>query len=561
MGRILKDKRNVEMPENMERAEKIVETKRILEFGNRKGGYAPKDAFGDKASVLVSMSSMDIPVPPGFVLNVSVCEDYFKNSRQLPADVPGLLRQGISFLESATGKVFGGLPPLMVSVRSGAAISMPGSMETLLNIGLSRDTIQSTISMTGNPGFAWDSYRRLIEDFGRIIFSNNSSRYRDLLNTTMEAAGVPDEKKLDYIALRKLSEDYKQVFKEESGKLFPEDVYEQLELSVRAVLDSWMSPRAKEYRKIHDIKGIKGTAITMQAMVFGNMDLNSGAGIAFTRNPWTGEKLPVIDFRFGAQGEDVVSGSRAETSGIELKTAFPTVYWDLGVIGEKLEAYFKDMQDIEFTAEERKLFILQSRNGKRSPLAALKIAVDLEKERLISPGDALKRLEEIDLNSISVQKIKTDKPPLSKGDSASIGVAIGMIAFSSEKAKLYALRGAVILVREIPSPDDISGIHVSAGLLTASGARTAHAAVVARQMGKVCIVNCRELKFYKRGRKCSIAGKEFLEGDVISLDGASGEIYEGEVEVINDKPMKLLETIEGWKRKKLLEGTGSISPG
>lgn len=237
------------MPENMGRAEKTVETKRILEFGNRKGGYAPKDAFGDKASVLVSMSSMDIPVPPGFVLNVSVCEDYFKNSRQLPADVPGLLRQGISFLESATGKVFGGLPPLMVSVRSGAAISMPGSMETLLNIGLSRDTVQSTISMTGNPGFAWDSYRRLIEDFGRIIFSNNPFRYRD--------------------------------FKEESGKLFPEEVYEQLELSVRAVLDSWMSPRAKEYREIHDIKGIKGTAITVQAMVFGNMDLNSGAGIAF----------------------------------------------------------------------------------------------------------------------------------------------------------------------------------------------------------------------------------------------------------------------------------------
>jgi pyruvate, orthophosphate dikinase len=543
---------DTEVPENIKESEKQVTGERMLEFGNGKRGYASKEAFGDKASKLVAMSSMDIPIPSGFVLNVSVCEDYFKNSKQLPADMPSLLREGISFLESSTGKVFGGSPPLMVSVRSGAAVSMPGFMETLLNVGLSEDTVRALIAMTGNPSFAWDSYRRLIEDFGKTIFSNNPSSYQDLLNTTMETEGVPDEIELDFIVLRKLARDYKQVFLEESKRPFPDDDYEQLGIAVRAVLDSWMSPRAKKYREIRNILGVRGTAVTVQAMVFGNMGMDSGAGIAFTRNPWTGEKPPVIDFRFGAQGEDVVSGSRAGTSGIELKTVLPDVYEELIGIGEKLEAHFKDMQDIEFTVEEGKLYILQSRSGKRSPLAALKIAVDFEKEGLNSPLEALEKLEEIDLNAISIQKMKADKPPLAKGDPASSGVAMGKIALSSEQAKSYAsdTAGQIILVRENPSPDDISGIHVSAGYLTASGARTAHAAVVARGLGKVCIVNCRELRFYPEDRKCSIGGKEFWEGNVISLDGASGEIYEGKVEVISERPIKLLEIVESWKRKK-----------
>lgn len=544
--------RDIEMPESNQGAEKQIPNTRMLEFGNGKGGYASREAFGDKASILIAMSSMGIPVPPGFVLNASLCEYYFNNSRQLPEDLPVLLKQGISFLESKTGKFFGGSPPLMVSVRSGAAVSMPGSMETLLNVGLTRDTIKSLIAGTGNPRFAWDSYRRLIEDFGRIIFSNNPFLYRDLLNRAMEAAGVPDEKELDFMTLRELAGDYEKLFSGESGRSFPESTYEQLELAVRAVLDSWMSPKAKEYREIHSIKGIRGTAVTVQAMVFGNMGMDSGAGIAFTRNPWTGEKLPVIDFRFGAQGEDVVSGSKAGTSGIELKTVLPEVYRELEEIGVELEAHFMDMQDIEFTVEGGKLYILQSRDGKRSPLAALRISVDLEKEGLITPPEALEKLEGIDLNSISVQKIRTDKPPLARGDPASSGVAVGKIALSNEQAKSYAsdTEGQVILVRETPSPDDISGIHFSAGYLTASGARTAHAAVVARGLGKVCIVNCRELLLYPGGKKCSIGRKEFQEGDIISLDGSSGEIYEGKVEVISERPVKLLEIVESWKRKK-----------
>ncbi|HEY3360242.1 MAG TPA: PEP/pyruvate-binding domain-containing protein [Methanosarcina sp.] len=543
--------RDTEMFENKVSAEKQIMEARMLEFGDGKEKYAPKEAFGDKGSILIAMSSMGIPVPPGFVLNVSVCEDYFKNSRQLPEDLPSLLRKGILFLENITGKIFGGSPPLMVSIRSGAAASMPGSMETLLNVGLSRDAVRSLIARTGNPSFAWDSYRRLIEGFGRVVFSQDPTLYQSLLNSAIEAAGVLEERELDYMELRELAGDYERLFFGESRRSFPEDIYEQLELAVRAVLDSWMRPRAKEYRKVHNIKGIRGTAVTVQAMVFGNMSMNSGAGIYFTRNPWTGEKLSVVDFRFEAQGEDVVSGSRAGTLGIELKTSLPDIYKELEEIGDKLEFHFKDMQDIEFTVEEEKLYILQSRNGKRSSLAALKIAVDLEKEGLISPSEALEKLEGIDLNSISVQNIKTDKLPLAKGDSASLGIAIGKIAFSSEKAKSYApdTEEAVILVRETPSPDDISGIHVSAGFLTARGARTAHAAVVARQLGKVCIVNCQELKLDPGGRKCSIGGKEFLEGDVISLDGASGKVYEGKVEVTFEKPIELLEIVDVWKRE------------
>ena len=538
------------MHENVLRAEKKIAEARILEFEVGKGEYAPKESFGNKGSILIEMSSLGVPVPPGFVLNVSVCEDYFKNSRHLPDDVPGILRQGILFIESVTGKIFGGSPPLMVSVRSGAAASMPGSMETLLNVGLSKNAVKSLIARTGNPGFAWDSYRRLIEGFGRIVFLQDPSKYRDLLNSAIDAAGVPEEKELDYMELRKLAENYEQFFFDESEKPFPEDAYEQLDLAVRAVLDSWMSPKATEFRKIHSVKGVRGTAVIIQAMVFGNMDLKSGSGIAFTRNPWTGEKLPVLDFRFEAQGEDLASGSRAGTLGFELKTALPIVYKEFEGIGHELEAHFRDMQDIEFTVEEGKLYILQSRDGKRSPMAALKIAVDLVDEGLISSDEALLKLEGIDLNSISVQRIRTDKTSLAKGDSASGGVAIGKITFSSERAKSHVSGENVILVREIPSPDDLPGIQASKGLLTSSGARTAHAAVIARQMGKVCIVNCRELKLDPGGTKCTIGGKEFMEGDLISLDGTSGEIYEGKVEVTFEKPVELLEVVDVWKRKK-----------
>jgi len=538
------------MPENMLGAEKNFTEARMLEFGDGKGVYASKESFGNKGSILVGMSSMGIPVPPGFVLNISVCEEYFKNSRHLPDDVPNLLRQGILFIESVTGKVFGGSPPLMVSVRSGAAASMPGSMETLLNVGLSRNTVRSLIARTGNPSFAWDSYRRLIEGFGIIVFSQDPSIYRSLLNFAFDAAGVEEEKELDYMELRELATKYERFFFDESGRPFPEEAYEQLELAVRSVLDSWMSPKAKEFREIHNIKDARGTAVTIQAMVFGNMDLKSGSGIVFTRNPWTGDKLPVIDFRLEAQGEDLASGSRAGTLGFELETAFPVVYKKLEGIGKELEAHFRDMQDIEFTVEEGKLYILQSRNGKRSPMAALRIAVDLVEEGLISTDEALRKLGGIDLNSISVQKIRTDKPILAEGDSASSGVAIGKIAFSSERAKSYAPGDVVILVLEILSPDDLLGIHASAGLLASSGARTSHAAVIARQMGKVCIVNCRELKLDPGGRKCNIGGKEFMEGDVISLDGTSGEVYEGKVEVTFEKPVELLEVVDAWKRKK-----------
>jgi pyruvate,orthophosphate dikinase len=522
---------------------------RIFKFGNRHAGKASREAFGNKAAGLSVMVALGVPVPPGFVLNVSICEEYFENDRQLPEDVPALLREGISFLENATRKFFGGRPPLLVSVRSGASVSMPGSMETLLNVGMTRETVSGMIARTGNPRFAWDSYRRLVEGFGSNVFFQDPAPYRELLKGALAAQEVPDEVELDFCGLRELSAEYEKVFQDASGMHFPGDPYEQLELAVKAVLDSWMSPRAREYRRINGIKGARGTAVTVQAMVFGNMGMNSGAGIAFTRNPWTGENVPVIDFKFGAQGEDVVSGAQAASHGVELQTAIPRVFRELEGIGKKLETHFRDMQDLEFTVEEGRLYLLQNRSGKRSPLAALRIAVDLWKEGILTTLEAVKQLEEVDIDSICVQEIKAEKAPLAKGDSASCGVASGRIALGIERARAYAKEGPVILIRETPSPDDIPGIHAASGLLTSRGARTAHAVVVARQMGKVCIVNCRALKLKTEARICVIGEKEFREGDIISLDGASGTVYEGEVEVKYEKPVELLGVVETWKKE------------
>ena len=533
----------------MESAKEGGSGKRIFKFGNRHKGEASREAFGNKAAGLSTMAALGVPVPPGFALNVSICEEYFKNDRQLPEDVPALLREGISFLESATHRFFGGRHPLLVSVRSGAPVSMPGSMETLLNVGLTRETVSGMVARTGNPRFAWDSYRRLVEGFGRSVFFQDPAPYRELLNRALDAQEVPDEVELDFCGLRELSAEYEKVFQDASGKTFPSDPYEQLELAVKAVLDSWMSPRAREYRRINRIKNKGGTAVTVQAMVFGNMGMNSGAGIAFTRNPWTGENAPVIDFKFGAQGEDVVSGSQAASYGIEMKTAIPGVFRELESIGKKLEAHFRDMQDLEFTVKTGRLYLLQNRSGKRSPLAALRIAVDLWKEGILTTLGAVKQLEEVDIDSVCVQEIRAEKAPLARGDSASGGVASGRIALGIERARAYAEEGPAILVRETPSPDDIPGIHAASGLLTSRGARTAHAAVVARQMGKVCIVNCRALKIKAEARRCIIGEKEFREGDIISLDGASGTVYEGKVEVNYEKPVELLGVVETWKKE------------
>ncbi|WP_094227123.1 PEP/pyruvate-binding domain-containing protein [Methanolobus psychrotolerans] len=529
---------------------------RMVTFGYGYRTEAPVEEFGRKASVLAEMASLGIPVPPGFVLNVSVCEDYFKNSRKLPQDVPDQLKNGISFLEKATGLSFGSeRKPLLVSVRSGSAISMPGAMETVLDVGLNHNTVKGLIFQTGSPRFAWDSYRRMFESFARTVFSHGTEHYSPLLEEMMEREGISEESELDSFLLEELIRDYERVFQNNGMKRFPVDSYEQLGLAVTAVLDSWMRPKAREYRRMEAAQKVRGTAVTVQAMVFGNRGPHSGAGIIFTRNPWLGENCLVIDFKFGVQGEDLVSGYRAGTKKMELKEVLPDVHKDLVKFGKILEMYYRDMQDIEFTIQEGRLYILQSREGKRAPFAALRIAVDMVDEGLIDTKIALERIKGIDLDDITMQEIVSKERVIGKGDPASSGVTSGRIALSNKKAESLSTEGRVILVREMPSSEDIIGIRAASGYLTARGARTAHAAVVARQMGKVCIVNCMDLHTEPDSGRCTIGTQELCEGDTISIDGISGHVYEGEVEIEYERPLELLSRVGEWKE---LAGKKSI---
>ncbi len=517
---------------------------RMITFNHRPEVEITSEDFGGKAAGLAKISKLGLPVPPGFSLNVSICEEYYQNGGKLSSDVKGLLREGIAFIEKSTGLTFGGRKPLLVSVRSGAPVTMPGIMETLLNVGLNKETLRGIILLTGNPRFSWDCYRRLLEKFGEVVFSQDAGQYRSLLKNAMKKGNVSDETELDSSSLKLLAEEYERKFLTGGGKL-TEDVYEQLELAVVAVLQSWMNPRAQAFRNMNLVRNVRGTAVTVQAMVYGNMGSHSGAGVAFTRNPWTGENKPLIDFKFGAQGEDVVSGERSAPTK-ELLETMPRVHQELIASGRKIESYFKDMQDIEFTVQEGKLYILQNRDGKRTPLAALRIAVELCQEGIISPLEALERLREVDIESISVQKVLTQDAPLAIGISASGGVASGRIAFTGEAAERLSAEG-VILVKEMVTPNDIPRIAACAGILTARGARTSHAAVVARQMGKVCIVNCTVLEIDAPNHRCRLGGRELSEGDVITLDGDTGLVYFGKVEVLNEKPLALIDIVKGWE--------------
>jgi len=528
---------------------------RMVRFGPGATEDVPAAEYGIKAANLAMMSRLNIPVPAGFTLGVSICEDFFNNGEILPEDIPGLLREGISYLEKVTGRIFGSpRNPLLVSVRSGAPFSMPGIMETLLNVGLTRDTIRGLILSTGNPRFAWDSYRRLLVSYGTIVALHDPAMYSPLLKMKMDQEGVSEENELDAMTLRELCGDYERIYSgngnvNDGTGAFPLDPFEQLLQVVKAVLHSWSGPRADAFRRLNLAEDIRGTAVTVQAMVFGNMGLQSGAGVAFTRNPWTGENNFVVDFRFGAQGEDVVSGESSATTGTEIARRMPAIYDRLLYAGKTLESHFSDMQDLEFTVQEGQLFILQSRAGKRSPLAALRIAVEMQKEGIINTDEALSLLMEVDISAISIQKVVPGEPPLATGLSASSGVSCGTVALTCERAEEDAANGSVILVRETASPDDIPGIDAAAGLLVARGARTSHAAVVARQMGKICIVNCSGLSIDTPRHRCWFGDTEIFEGQIITLNGDRGEVYRGVVEVASECPVDLISSVEEWRQK------------
>jgi pyruvate, orthophosphate dikinase len=512
---------------------------RFVRFGPGLSTSAPAERFGNKAFVLARMASMGLPVPPGFGVSVDLCRDYFANARGMPAYVPDLLRQGIAYLESVTGLGFGSRKhPLLVSVRSGSPVSMPGMMTTVLNVGLSRETLPGLILRRGNPRFAWDSYRRLLENFAEVE-GVDPGKLDEALRATMSAAGARDQSEMDFRALRDLATAYERTLRQQSGEQFPEDGTEQLLLATRAVLDSWMNPRAKKFRERNRLNDVGGTAVTIQAMVFGNLGRDSGAGVMFTRNPWTGENRPVIDFKLAVQGEDVVSRSRRSDRN-HIERVFPAVHGELVSFGRQLEGEFGDMQDVEFTVEERRLFLLQTRAGAREPLAALRIALDLADEGRIGPDEARARLARLDLGGILIHETPEATLPLAQGEPASIGVASGAVAFSASEAVELAQRGPVILVKDDLVPDDIVALDSAEGAVMPRGSRTSHAIVVARQMGKAVIVNCPTLEVDPVARRFRVGEREVRAGDTISIDGATGRIYSGRVEFRARHPEDLL---------------------
>ncbi|MDD1706262.1 MAG: hypothetical protein LUQ12_04415, partial [Methanoregulaceae archaeon] len=496
---------------------------RMIRFGAGMRDEVHPSEFGNKAASLATMALMGVPVPPGFSLSVSVCEEYYRNNRKIPDDFSTLLKGGIEFIEKASGSVFGGIRrPLLVSVRSGAPVSMPGVMDTILNVGLNRETLRGLIFLSGNPRFAWDTYRRFIAEFARVIFRQDLQPYHMALRTLLDAEGVADPIELNSRSLKDLALQYERIFTSGTGRRFPSDVQEQLVCAAEGVIRSWTNPRAESFRRMNLLKEVRGTAVTVQMMVFGNMGARSGAGVAFTRNPWLGSGDLLIDFKFGAQGEDVVSGEQSAATQQEFARAMPEVFDSLLDIGKRLELHYRDMQDLEFTVEEGRLSVLQTRSGKRSPYAALKIAVSLCQEGIIAPSDVIWMLREVDLDAIRVQTVKPGDYPVAVGIPASGGVASGMIALSGERAEREAGEGnPVILVRETASPDDLPGISAACGLLTMRGARTSHAAVVARQMGKICVVQCEGLEIDTARKRCRLSGHELREGSLITIDGNS----------------------------------------
>jgi pyruvate,orthophosphate dikinase len=511
---------------------------------------ASAEVVGGKAANLIRMAEAGLPVPPAFVLPTAQCRAYLQQGRRLPADFAGCLAPAIKQIEKATGLTFGGQRrPLLVSVRSGAAVSMPGMMATILNVGLCERTLPALIRMTGNPRHAWDSYRRLVQAYAEVVHDLPGDPFERRLAAHLQREAVPAADELDTAALKELTREYLELFESQAGRPFPQEPLAQLAGAIEAVFRSWQSPRAVEYRRLHSLNDLAGTAVTVQTMVYGNMGGTSGSGVAFSRNPTTGENLLYLDYLANAQGEDVVSGRYPLQDSSALQETMPELYRQLRQIGRQLERLFRDAQDFEFTVQEGRLYLLQSRRAKRTPWAALRIACDLVQEGLIDEATALKHLEGYDLDAIENARLASPpESPLCAGVPASAGVASGPIALDSEAAARAAAAGRpALLLRTEIATTDIAGLAVAAGTLTSCGGRTSHAAVVARQLNKVCIVGCRDLDIDAQRRVCHLGGRGFHEGDVLTLDGHSGAVYAGRLDVVTEKPLTYLQEINRWK--------------
>jgi len=503
---------------------------------------------GNKAWNLMLMARAGLPVPAAFVLPASWCRG------DRPARGP-LLRQtlaaGIARLEAATGLAFGAARrPLLVSVRSGAAVSMPGMMETVLDVGLNTDTVEALIRLTGNPRLAWDSFRRLVQGYAEVVANLPTAPFDALVAAALVEAEAETERELDHRELRALTLAMLERYRNLTGTAFPADPHEQLAAAAEAVFRSWDAPKAVSYRRMNGISDDAGTAVTVQTMVFGNAGGNSGAGVGFTRNPATGVRELYFDFQFNGQGEDVVAGRHKLRDNERLRLVMPVVWARLDDICHALEVLFGDAQDFEFTVQSGVLYLLQSRRAKRTDWAALTIAVDMVQEGTLTPAEGLARLDGIDLSAVGRTTFEQPVPAtLAQAQVASMGVASGAIALDPEAVKRLAAAGTpAILVRRDTTTSDIEGMALAVGILTASGGRTSHAAVVARQLGKVCLVACPGLEIDLPRRQCRIGGTSLNEGDFLSLDGNTGAIHAGRLALVTERPEPALSVVAGWRR-------------
>lgn len=510
------------------------------------------EQVGFKAYNLSRMARVGLPVPPAFVLGTAVCRDYLKHPEPIRKALRSLLGGPMQRLEQTCGLSFGGArKPLLVSVRSGAAVSMPGMMDTLLNVGLCDATVRGLLRLTGNPRLVWDSYRRLVQQFAEVVHGVDPAPFRARLAAALERNQVARSQELDFKSLLRVTDEYLAMFGDLTGQAFPQDPNEQLERAVLAVLDSWHSPRAQEYRRMNAIPDTMGTAVTVQRMVFGNAGGTSGSGVAFTRDPATGENRLYLDFLFNSQGEDVVSGRHLANDAQRLASALPEVDRQLQQVSATLETEFRDTQEFEFTVQDGRLYLLQTRAAKLTSWAKLRIAVEHVGEGLISPAEALTRLEGLELEGLQQRRLVAadGAQRLCQAQSASVGFASGAIALDAERAQQLADAGSpTILVREDISTADLSGIAGALGVLTARGSRTAHAAVVARQLGKVCLVACPGLRIDGTARRISLAGRSLNEGETISLDANTGWVYEGEPRTLIERPLGYLAEVEKWRQ-------------
>jgi pyruvate, orthophosphate dikinase len=503
---------------------------------------------GSKAALLWRLAQLGLNVPPAFVMPTSLCSAVNAGEEDTLNALANGLSKGIIWLEEAVGRRFGDpRAPLLVSVRSGAAASMPGMLETVLNVGLNDETVRGLIRLTGNPRLAFDSYRRFIQGYAEVVEGASKVVFEQQLSDVVRRENVAGETDLDPDALERLCNDFRERGLRITGHALPQDPRDQLFAAAQAVYRSWESPRAKEYRRLNRLTDLQGTAVTVQAMVFGNSGGKSGAGVAFSRNPATGAGELYVDFLFDAQGEDVVSGRRTPANAERLNARLPDAARALADGVRRIEKEFRDAQDVEFTIEDGRLYFLQTRSAKRSPRAALRIAVSMVHEGLIDKRTALSRVADIDPKKLAVTRFAEPATVAAKATSAAPGVACGRVAFSSASAKESAAAGEpVILVRPDTSTEDVAGFAVAAGILTAVGGRTSHAAVVARQLGKVCLVGCRQLTIDEDKQEAALGDSVVHEGDWLALDGDSGEVTLGRRKIVTEDPQELAE-IKRWQ--------------